>query len=72
MIAAVNIDLKQQEIKRTGSCILWPFTGVPSTKTWNNVKQTFKLDLILVSIPSSLMLSVKNRGGGCYLKGKIC
>ena len=30
----------------------------------HNVKQTFKLDLILVCIPSSLILSVKNRGVG--------
>ena len=33
MIAAVKFDVKQQETKKSGSCILYLFTGVPSLKT---------------------------------------
>ena len=33
MVAAVKIDIKQQEIKKTGTCILQLFRGVPSIKT---------------------------------------
>ena len=45
--------------KRTGSCIL---TEVPSENLKYNVKQACIFNLILVGIPSSLTLSVKNRG----------
>ena len=45
--------------KRTGSCI---FTEISSQNLKYNVKQAYIFNLIFVGIPSSLILSVKNRG----------
>ena len=65
MIAAVKIDIKQQEIKKKENLYYTNFRkGTFYQNLKHNVKQTFKLDLILVGIPSSLILSVKNRGWG--------
>ena len=47
--------------KRTGSCILKLFSEVPSQNLKYNVKQACSFIFILVGIPSSLILSFKNR-----------
>ena len=72
MISAdIKADLKQ--IKELVDVILQLLTEVPSQNLKYNVKQACIFNLILVGIPSSLILSVKNRGGGVfYLIAKIC
>ena len=37
MVTAVKTDIKQQEIKKTGSCIFQLSTGVISIKTRNTM-----------------------------------
>ena len=59
--------------KRTSSCILYLFTEVTSQNLKYIVKQACIFNLILIGIPSSLILSVKNRGWRVfYLMTKIC
>ena len=58
--ADIKTDAKKRN-KRTGSCILKLFKEVPSQNLKYNVKQACIFNLILVGIPSSLILSVKNR-----------
>ena len=66
-------DVKQQEMKElVGRLALSSFIR-SSFKTWNTMYQkTCIFHLILLGIPSSLVLPVKNRkvGGGGLLKGK--
>ena len=65
-----NIETKS---KRTCSCILYFFTEVLSQNLKYNVKQACMVNLILVGIQSSLILSIKNRGCKVfYLMTKIC
>ena len=60
MISAdIKTDVKQ-EIKEL-LAVSYNFTEVPSQNLKYNVKEACIFNLILVDIPSSLILSVKNR-----------
>ena len=65
--ADVQVDVRQQEIKELITYKMY----LQNLKS--NVKQVYIFDLILVGIPSSLLLSIKNRDmwGICWT-GKIC
>ena len=66
MISAdIKADLKQ--IKELVDVILELLTEVPCQNLKYNVKQACIFNLILVGIPSSLILSVKNRGRRGFL-----
>ena len=61
MISAdIKTDVKQ-EIKEL-LAVSYNLTEVPYRNLKYNVKQACSFNLILVEIPSSLILSVKNRG----------
>ena len=75
--ADIKTDVKQ-EIKKLVA-VLWLCTGVLSQNLKTYVKQTCIFHLILVGIPCSLTLPIKNgedeEGGeweGFYLTTKIC
>ena len=72
MISAdIKTDVKQ-EIKEL-LAVSYNLTEVVSQNLKYNVKQACIFNLILVDIPSSLILSVKNRWRqGFYLIAKIC
>ena len=53
--ADVKVDVRQQEIKELITYKMY----LQNLKS--NVKQVYIFDLILVGIPSSLLLSIKNR-----------
>ena len=62
MISAdIKIDVIQQQKKRTGICILQLFTYVLAQNLNYNVRQGCIFHLVLAGIPSSLILSVKNK-----------
>ena len=66
MISAdIKTDVKQ-EIKEL-LAVSYNFTEVPSQNLKCNVKEACIFNLILVDIPSSLILSVKNRGKQGFL-----
>ena len=61
MLISANMKTNvKQEIKKTGSCVLCLFTEVPSQNLKFNVFQACIFHLILVCIPCSLILSIRN------------
>ena len=70
-ILSINFENKKyfrrhikQETKKTGSCILYSLTEVPSQNMKYNVKQACIFHLILVGITYNLILSIKNGEDG--------
>ena len=66
MISADKKPDVKQEIKEL-LAVPYNLTEVPSQNLKYNVKQACIFDLILVDFPSSLILSVKNRGRQGFL-----